>query len=149
MTGRTTIFLLLGLLLTVDAAAQRSISGTVTDNRHEPLSGATILVKEIAGLGAVTDTEGHYELRLPDKKEYTLTATYIGYFDAARTLTADHGGTLDFQLKENPTVLEQVVVTGTRTPKLLKDVPIVTRVITESDIRRTDATNIEIGRAHV
>ena len=99
-------------------------------------------MKEIAGLGAVTDTEGHYELRLPDKKEYTLTATYIGYFDAARTLTADHGGTLDFQLKENPTVLEQVVVTGTRTPKLLKDVPIVTRVITESDIRRTDATNI-------
>lgn len=123
-------------------AAQRSISGTVTDNRREPLTGATILVKEIAGLGAVTDAEGRYELRLPDKKEYTLTATHIGYFDATRTLTADTEAALDFQLKENPTILEQVVVTGTRTPKLLKDVPIVTRVITESDIRRTDATNI-------
>ena len=142
MTGRTTIFLLLGLLLAVDAAAQRRISGTVTGDRREPLTGATILVKEIAGLGAVTDTEGRYELRLPDKKEYTLTATYIGYFDAKQTLAADHGGVLDFQLNENPTLLEQVVVTGTRTPKLLKDVPIVTRVITESDIRRTDATNI-------
>ena len=142
MTGRTTIFLLLGLLLAVDAAAQRRISGTVTGDRREPLTGATILVKEIAGLGAVTDTEGRYELRLPDKKEYTLTATYIGYFDAKQTLAADHGGVLDFQLNENPTLLEQVVVTGTRTPKLLKDVPIVTRVIAESDIRRTDATNI-------
>lgn len=143
MIGRTTILLLISLLLTVDAAAQRIISGRVTDNRHEPLTEATVLVKEISGLGAVTDAKGRYELRLPDKKDYTLTATYIGYFDAVRALTADHGDTLDFQLKENTTLLEQVVVTGTRTPKLLKDVPIVTRVITESDIQRTDATNIE------
>ena len=143
MIGRTTILLLISLLLTVDAAAQRIISGRVTDNRHEPLTEATVLVKEISGLGAVTDAKGRYELRLPDRKDYTLTATYIGYFDAVRALTADHGDTLDFQLKENTTLLEQVVVTGTRTPKLLKDVPIVTRVITESDIQRTDATNIE------
>ncbi|MDE5730399.1 MAG: TonB-dependent receptor [Alistipes sp.] len=39
-------------------------------------------------------------------------------------------------------MLDQIVVTGTRTPKLLKDVPIVTRVISKKDIERTDATNI-------
>ena len=39
--------------------------------------------------------------------------------------------------------LNDVVVTGTRTPKLLKDVPIQTRVITAKDIEKTDATNIE------
>lgn len=39
--------------------------------------------------------------------------------------------------------LNQVVVTGTRTPKALKDVPIQTRVITAADIRKSDATNIE------
>lgn len=38
--------------------------------------------------------------------------------------------------------IDQVVVTGTRTPKLLKNSPILTRVISESDIRKTDATNI-------
>ena len=38
--------------------------------------------------------------------------------------------------------LNTVVVTGTRTPKLLKDSPILTRIISESDIRKTDATNI-------
>ncbi len=37
---------------------------------------------------------------------------------------------------------ETVVVTGTRTPKLLKDAPIVTRVITSEDIEKVDATNI-------
>lgn len=39
--------------------------------------------------------------------------------------------------------LDQVVVTGTRTPKSLKDAPIQTRVITLDDIRKTDATDIE------
>ncbi len=38
--------------------------------------------------------------------------------------------------------LNTVVVTGTRTPKLLKDSPILTRVISETDIRRADATDI-------
>ncbi len=39
--------------------------------------------------------------------------------------------------------LDAVVVTGTRTPKFLKDTPIQTRVITAKDIARLDATNVE------
>lgn len=38
--------------------------------------------------------------------------------------------------------LDEVVVTGTRTPKLLKDSPVLTRVISSSDIKKSDATNI-------
>lgn len=43
----------------------------------------------------------------------------------------------------DPLGLETVVVTGTRTPKALKDIPVVTRVITAEDIRKVDATNIK------
>ena len=39
--------------------------------------------------------------------------------------------------------LGEVVVTGTRTPKFLKDTPIQTRVITSRDIEKLDATNIQ------
>lgn len=39
--------------------------------------------------------------------------------------------------------LGEVVITGTRTPKFLKDTPIQTRVITSKDIERTDATNVQ------
>ena len=38
--------------------------------------------------------------------------------------------------------LNTIVVTGTRTPKLLKDAPIVTRVLTHNDIKTADATHI-------
>ncbi len=39
--------------------------------------------------------------------------------------------------------LDAVVVTGTRTPKFLKDTPIQTRVITQKDLLRLDATNVQ------
>lgn len=39
--------------------------------------------------------------------------------------------------------LNPLTVTGTRTPRLLKDTPVQTRVITATDISRSDATNIE------
>ncbi|MBF1082481.1 MAG: TonB-dependent receptor, partial [Prevotellaceae bacterium] len=39
--------------------------------------------------------------------------------------------------------ISEVVVTATRTPKLLKDVPYVTKVFTADAIRKADATNIQ------
>ncbi|MDE5838330.1 MAG: TonB-dependent receptor, partial [Paramuribaculum sp.] len=39
-------------------------------------------------------------------------------------------------------ILDEVVVTGTMTPKLISDSPILTRVISTGDIRKSDATNI-------
>lgn len=39
--------------------------------------------------------------------------------------------------------LDEVVITATRTPKALKDVPVVTRIITADEIKKNDATNIQ------
>ena len=134
--------ILFGILCITNATAQRRISGIVTDRNNEPLPGATVVVKELSTLGAVANVDGHYELRLPDNKDYTLTATFVGYIDVSKKVSDKQEDILNFQLTENSTTLDQVVVTGTRTPKLLKDVPIVTRVISDLDIKRMDATNI-------
>ncbi len=51
---------------------------------------------------------------------------------------------LSFLLGQNQTKeLETVVITATRTPKLLKNVPIITQIISTEQIRRSDANNIE------
>ena len=134
--------ILFGILFITNATAQRRISGIVTDRNNEPLPGATVVVKELSTLGAVANVDGHYELRLPDNKDYTLTATFVGYIDVSKKVSDKQEDVLNFQLTESSTTLDQVVVTGTRTPKLLKDVPIVTRVISGLDIKRMDATNI-------
>lgn len=44
---------------------------------------------------------------------------------------------------KDPLGLQTVVVTGTRTPKALKDIPVVTRVITAEDIKKVDATDVK------
>lgn len=142
MTKRIILTSLASMLFFIGTAAQRKVFGSVTDSRHRPLPGATVIVKERPKLGAVADAKGHYELLLPDDTVYTLTARFIGYADSTRTVSRNQYGPLDFHLIEKTRELDQIVVTGTRTPKLLKDVPVITRVITESDIRRTDATHI-------
>lgn len=136
------LLILFGILCITNATAQRRISGIVTDMNNEPLPGATVVVKELSTLGAVANVDGHYELRLPDNKDYTLTATFVGYIDVSKKVSDKQEDVLNFQLTENSTTLNQIVVTGTRTPKLLKDVPIVTRVISDLDIKRMDATNV-------
>lgn len=136
------LLILFGILCITNATAQRRISGIVTDMNNEPLPGATVVVKELSTLGTVANVDGHYELRLPDNKDYTLTATFVGYIDVSKKVSDKQEDVLNFQLTESSTTLDQVVVTGTRTPKLLKDVPIVTRVIYGLDIKRMDATNI-------
>lgn len=136
------LLILFGILCITNATAQRRISGIVTDMNNEPLPGATVVVKELSTLGAVANADGHYELQLPDNKDYTLTATFVGYIDVSKKVSDKQEDVLNFQLTESSTTLNQIVVTGTRTPKLLKDVPIVTRVISDLDIKRMDATNV-------
>ncbi|MDE6445739.1 MAG: TonB-dependent receptor [Alistipes sp.] len=129
------------LLWTMQAAAQGYVSGTVTDMSGTPLPGATITIQGSA-TGTTADAEGRYALPLPAKGNPILNATFIGYRSEARMLGTGGQGPVDFRLEEDVIGMEQVVVTGTRTPRLLKDAPIVTRVLTADDIRKVDATHI-------
>lgn len=68
---------------------------------------------------------------------FALTMVACALQLAAQNRDIDHDSVLDFSAGAG-----QVVITGTRTPKLLKESPILTRVISERDINKIDATNI-------
>ena len=133
------LFLLLSAL---PSRAQYIISGVISDAAGQPLAGAAVTVSEQQTLGVTADKEGRYEIRLPDDADYTVCVSFVGYEPVCKNVMKGRVDKLDFSLVESPTMMDQVVVTATRTPKLLKDVPIITRVISEADIRRADATNI-------
>lgn len=130
------------LICATAATAQRKISGTIYDTDKEPLTGATVTVKEKATIGATTDINGHFTLVLPDNKEYTLKASFVGYGSKTQKVKPGQSTNITFYLEEDLVDLGTVVVTGTRTPKLLKDAPIITRVITMDEIKKVDATHI-------
>lgn len=134
-------FMLLCLLQALPVASQRVLSGTVYSNTKEPLIGAAIVVKERKSSGTTTDANGNYSLKLPDGDSHMIQVSYIGYVTEELKVEGNVYKK-DFTLEEDAIGLETVVVTGTRTPKRLKDVPVITRVITIEDIKKTDATNV-------
>ena len=71
-----------------------------------------------------------------------LRFQFVGYLTQDIPLEKAKDNVLDVVMEEDLMNLETVVVTGTRTPRLLKESPILTRVITGPDIRKTDALNI-------
>ena len=139
---RTTILLCLLMVLYVAVNAQRDVYGTVRNQEGEALYGAIVGLQENVSVAASTAIDGSFKLHIPDNKAYTIKIIYYGYKQLVYKLQEDQSGKLDFTLEEDVYNLEQVVVTGTRTPKLLKDVPIVTKVISREDIVLQDAADI-------
>jgi len=135
--------LLFCCFLTIPAFSQRTVTGTVFDSNNEVLPGVTVILKEYKNRAVSTDTDGRYLLSLPDDgKEYTLQVSLLGYIPQEQKTKPNQQDKIDFHLKEKEVNLDMVVITATRTPKLLKNTPILTKVITESEIKKVDATNI-------
>lgn len=139
---RLILILLVGMCGTVSGALRQRVSGRVEGSAGEPLAGAAVTVEGYPSLGTVADASGRYELSLPDSGVFRLRASFVGYDDAFAESDGSPHCRLNFRLVQRSTMVDQVVVTATRTPKLLKDVPIVTRVITGEEIRRADANHI-------
>jgi TonB-linked SusC/RagA family outer membrane protein len=88
------------------AIAQRTITGTVSDQKSEPMVGASILVKGTT-TGTVTDIDGKYSLNVPDGAN-TLVFSFAGYQTQEATLGASN--VIDLSLSES--TLQEVVVTA-------------------------------------
>ena len=142
---------ILGMKALTASAQGIEITGKVSDSKGEPLPGATVIIKEISSIGTTTNPDGTYSLKIPtstflnpnlagmSRSDLHIQAKYVGYLTSQKRIDSNR---VDFKLEEDAIGLEQVVVTGTRTKKLLKDAPVITRVITEEDIKKVDATNI-------
>lgn len=65
------------MLLPLTAAAQSKVTGTVTDANGETVIGASVKIKGVNGVGAVTDMDGNFSINA--KAGQTLEISYIGY----------------------------------------------------------------------
>ena len=90
------------------AIAQRTISGTVTDDSGETLIGTSILVKGTS-TGSVTDIDGTYTIDVPEGAT-TLVFSYTGYLTQEVEIGASN--TLDVVMLPAAETLSEVVVTG-------------------------------------
>ena len=112
----TMILFLVGIASSISAQEQTmKVSGQVTDSNNEPLVGANVFVKNVAGMGVITDLNGHYEIKVAPYS--TLVFSYVG-FDSQEVLIKENMTTVNIKMKEtSDSVLDEVVVTGTGAQK--------------------------------
>jgi iron complex outermembrane receptor protein len=139
-TGSATILaVLLALGATQAAAAQDgTISGAVTDGQTlQPLDGAQVFIVGTAR-GILTDQQGRYQLRIP-AGTYTVRARIIGYEDVEQTVTVSAGQTVtaDFALPIGGLIVDELVVTGTRTQRSALETPVPVDVVTSLELRQS------------
>lgn len=101
------IFMLLLLVGCLPAFAQITVTGEVQDEHHEPLPGATLIVKGTKTATA-TDVEGKFTLKA--KPGDVIVTSYVGYDTAEDVVPAD--GKMLIILKEGTTALDEIVVVG-------------------------------------
>lgn len=132
------------LCLNLKAEPQGDIVGRVLDDSGAPLVGATVQMVNAKG-GMTTDEDGYFRIPYAKDGAVRVKVSFVGYQTQTFVLKADEkkGNQHILRLQPDATALNQVVVTATRTPKALKDAPVVTRLITANDIKIADATNIQ------
>jgi outer membrane receptor for ferrienterochelin and colicins len=120
------------------------IEGNVTDgNSGQPLPLANIVLQG-TNLGAATDLQGSFFILDVPPGNYQMRATMMGYKSITRRVQVRASQTVrvNFRLVETPIPMDAIVVTGTRTPRTIKDVPVRTELISARMIEEKGAVQL-------
>jgi len=114
-----------------------TLKGKLTDERGEALAFVQVFL-EGTTKGDVTDQNGEYVIENVPPGTYTLRARLIGYRPKTAEVTVAEGVTVtqDFTLSEDPLKMGEVVVTGTRTPRLKLETPLAISTLSPREIEQ-------------
>ncbi len=131
------------IITTFTLKAQNKISGTVTlSETGETLQGAHVSIRNTT-LGTATNKDGHYQLAGLREGEYTIRISYFGLQTIEEVvMVAGSDLVLNFAMTETSIDLNTVVVTGTRTEKNLKNVPVLTQTIHNRELEKRNIVDI-------
>jgi len=123
---------------TQDVWAQVRVTGTVTGEGGEALSGVAIQVKGSGGKGTMSGTDGRFALSVPDEKS-VLQFTYVGYQPREMGVV----GNLDMSVVMQPTSgsMSEVVVVGYGTQQK-KTLTGAVATIKSAEINTTKSTSV-------
>ncbi len=123
---------------------QHLISGKVIDaNSNEPLPGANVYLQD-TDIGVTTNDIGEFLLNINqnNNSDNSLIVSYLGYHNQIIDLKNLNENKLIIPLKKSFLNLDQIVVTGTKTERFLKDTPVTTRVISKEQLQNSGVGDI-------
>ncbi|WP_315342608.1 TonB-dependent receptor [Hoylesella oralis] len=118
-----------------------TVKGVVVSVDGGPLAGATISV-EGTNINTGTNAKGEFAIDFQKDRVYSLRVSFVGYVTRRITVPSSGHPPLIIRLIPAETNLNEVVVTGTRSERPLKDVPVITRVISREEIDNINPADI-------
>ena len=100
------LFLLLPIIL---FSQQMVVEGVVLDDVGDPLPGATVQIKGIDQVGAITNFDGEFSVIL-DSPDQSIVVSYIGFI--SETVKVNGQKNVTVTLSQDVSELEEVVVIG-------------------------------------
>lgn len=139
------LFLLLAIFGAFIASAQNTgaIEGKVSLEDGLPLSGATVYIKAL-DKGTITDFDGKFKIDGIAAGTYDVSVSYVGYQTITQNVSVAAGqtATLNVSLQESESLLNEVIITSSKQPQKITDVPASVSVIRSKDIQEFPSFNI-------
>ena len=136
-----TILKILIMLFGVFAYAQTTVSGSVTDQNNQPLSGSTVIVVGTSS-GVAADFDGNYSITVDIDTPFSIEASSVGFKPATVEVTGS--STINIVL-EDDSALDEVVVSASRTPQRVFESPVTIERFGSKDIRTTASADFYDG----
>ncbi|KDN56592.1 TonB-dependent receptor domain-containing protein [Flavobacterium seoulense] len=122
--------------------AQNSIQGTVVEN-NLPVIGANVKVIGDSG-GTVTDSDGKFILKTNSKFPFEIEVSSVG-FESKKITVNSSKQTINVILKEEQTLLDEIVVSASRTPERVFESPVTIERMGIADVKKTASPSFYDG----
>ncbi|MDG2414973.1 MAG: TonB-dependent receptor, partial [Flavobacteriaceae bacterium] len=137
------LLLVLSLCLAFAGYSQTTIKGTVVDSNSMPVPGANVVI-DGKPIGTVTDFDGNFVLETSENPPFTLKISSIGYSQATARVTSNNQ-TISVTLEEANTMLDEIVISASRTPERLFESPVTVERFGIKEIKNTASVDFYDG----
>ena len=136
-----TILKILIMLVGVFTYAQTTVSGSITDQNNQPLSGATVIVVGTSS-GVAADFDGNYSITVDMDTPFSIEASSVGF--KPTTVEVSGSSTINIVLQDD-SALDEVVISASRTPQRVFESPVTIERFGTKDIRTTASADFYDG----
>lgn len=137
------LFFVFTLLFGATLIAQTTVTGKVVDQNGDPVPSANVLLLGKAE-GTVADFDGNFTFSTSETPPFKLKISSIGYTDTTVDVTANNQE-LSIVLNEASTLLDEIVISASRTPERIFESPVTVERFGLKQIRNTTAESFYGG----
>ena len=123
--------------------AQNSVTGLISDSNKLPIIGANIRVVGGTG-GAVSDMDGKFTLSTAMAFPFKIEVTSIGFVSKEVNVTSA-SQKISVILKDEDNLLNEIVVSASRTPERVLESPVTIERMGVADIKKTASASFYDG----